>query len=37
VGTLAWTVEQTLDHLVDVFVWYAVQRACLRSGDAHPG
>ena len=27
VGTLAWTVEQTLDHLVDVFVWYAVQRA----------
>ena len=21
VGTLAWTVEQTLDHLVHVFVW----------------
>jgi len=26
VGTLAWTAEQALDHLVDVFVWHTVPR-----------
>jgi hypothetical protein len=31
VGTIAWTVEQTLDHMVDVFVWYTVQRACAAA------
>ena len=26
-GSLTWTVTQTVDHLIDVFTWYAVQLA----------
>lgn len=39
-GTLEWTVAETIEHLVDVYIWYAVQLAsaaqAARRLDAKP-